>query len=171
MDVNIEFERGVVVTEDGSFVAAVQWQKGTPKPSSADLNGTRAAGSTAPKLRLVTDPEAVADPIPKGRWDAKAKVWRKPNVPVWIVNVRRDDPRYGVLAGSRMIWPQGPMPTLQAWQRLVTVEPPATRAGRKPLFDFEAGEWVVPVSVVVVREDGTKNIVVKPRQEKGDTLV
>lgn len=38
------------------------------------------------------------------------------------------------------------------------------------MYDFEAGEWVTPVSVVVFDEDGEtcKNVVVKPRLEDGD---
>jgi hypothetical protein len=176
MTMNIEFERGVLVDQDGFFAAAVQWQKGTPRPN---VGGPRPAGGGAlridgdpvepTRLRLVTDPEAIADPVPNGRWDGKAKVWRKPSVQVWIVNVRRDDPRYGVLAGSRVVWPKRPMPTVQGWQRLVTIEPPKTRAGRKPLFDFEAGEWVVPVSVAILDDNGDViNVVVKPRLEVGD---
>jgi len=164
-----QFERGVVIDDQGFFMAAVQWEAGTPRPSSLDLNGPRREGSTAPRLRLLTDREAVADPVPGGRWDSKAKTWLRPNVKMWAVNMRRDWPRYGTLAGERMVWPDR-LPNLPAWQAWVTTPPPAGSGARKPMFDFETGEWVMPVSVVVFDEDGEtcKNIVVKPRLEDGD---
>jgi hypothetical protein len=166
----IAYDRGVIVDDDGFFVGAVKWQRGTPGPTNGYLNGQRKAGSTQPRLRLVTDAEAIANPLPGGRWDAKAKEWQAPPKELWIVNVRRDDPRYGVLSGSRRVWPGRPLPSLPGWQAFVDVAPPARRPGRKPLFDFDVGEWVMPVSVVVFAEDGETctNVVVKPRLEAGD---
>lgn len=164
----IRFERGVIVDGEGHFIAAVQWQEGSQPPSNLQLNGARPEGSKAPRLRLIRDPEAIADPMPGGKWDARAKAWQSPNVEMWVVNVRRDLPRYGVLSGGRRVWP-GRLPPLQSWQAWVTDPPPKTRRGRKPMYDFEAGEWIVPVSVAIYDDDGTcLNVVVKPRLEPGD---
>jgi hypothetical protein len=169
MTVARTFKRGVVVDDQGFFLAAVQWEAGTPKPSSLDLNGPRREGSTAPRLRLLTSSEAIADPVPGGKWDSKKKVWLRPSVKMWAVNTRRDLPRYGTLAGERLVWPER-LPNLPAWQAWVTTPPPAGSRSRKPMYDFEAAEWIVPVAVVEFEEDGDtcKNIVVKPRLEDGD---
>lgn len=158
------YERGVIVDAEGYFLGAVQWEAGTPRP---DVNGPRPEGSTAPRLRLLTEPEAIADPIANGRWDAKTKVWLRPTVEMWIVNTRRDLPRYGSLAGSRMVWPDR-LPNLPAWQEWITTPPPASRRHR-PLYDFEVQEWLEPVSVAIFNGDGVcANVVVKPRLEDGD---
>lgn len=160
----MEYEYGVIVDPQGFFVSAVKWDKSAGVPP---INGPRTAGAASPRLRLLRTPEAIADPVPGGKWDAKKKVWQRPNVEIWIVNVRRDLPRYGSLAGSKMVF-RGRLPNLPQWQRYIEVPPPESRAS-VPLWDFETNEWITPVRVVEFDDAGVcTNIVVKPRLEEGD---
>lgn len=162
---SITYERGVIVDDEGYFLGAVQWEAGTPEP---DVNGPRPDGSSGPRLRLLRDPEAIADPVASGKWDTKAKAWLRPSVEMWIVNVRRDQPRYGSLAGGRMVWPSR-VPRLPPWQAWVSVPPPQGSRARIPLFDFEAQEWISPVTVAEFDAQGVcTNLVVKPRLDPGD---
>jgi hypothetical protein len=161
------FNKGVIVDEAGFFLGAVKWRKGTPAP---DLNGPRKEGANAPRLRLLTEPEAIDDPIPNGKWDAKRKEWLSPPTKLYVVTVRRDLPRYGAYAGFQMVWPDR-LPDLPDWQRFVEEPAPEWRRS-KPLWDFEEEEWIFPVEVIQYEEDGEtcKDVILKPRAEPGDEV-
>jgi len=160
----IEYERGVIVDEEGFFLGAVKWEKGTPAP---DLKTARGDGTNAYRLRLLTEAEAIENPNPNGRWDFKAKKWIAPDVPIWIVNRRRDKP-IGTLAGSRMIFAGRP-PRVADYQEIITTPPPEMRRGRKPIYDFTTNEWISPVTVATFDDAGVcTNVIVKERLEGGD---
>jgi hypothetical protein len=158
------YEKGVLVDAKGTYLGAFKWEKGTPRPQ---FN----ASKTPPeeRLRLLTSEAAIADPVVGGRWDAKAERWIAPDVPVWIVNTRRDLPRYGSLAGKRMVFSDQRL-DLPDWQAEVRTAPPEKRpVGRKLLWDFEAEEWVLPKPVLRLAEDGTVlHRGLKPRPDPED---
>lgn len=159
-----EFERAVVVDPEGFFVAALQWEKGTPAP---DLQ-TRLTKGSAPKLIMLRDPYAIEHVNPAYRWDftpvreqpdpdgptqfVRAGTWQKPPARRWIVSQRRDYPDLWFLTGERMIWPER-APRLSEGAKFVDVEPPKSSTN-KPIWHDARGEWVLPRRFLVCDADG-----------------
>lgn len=160
-------ERGVLIDEEGFFVAALQWEAGSPAPKFRE----KLTRGKAPTFMLLREPYAIENVEPGARWDfqpvrepvdpgdpekgtrqVRSGSWLMPPETRWVVNVRRDIPSIGSLSGSRKVWPER-LPGLPSYQRWVTVAPPETRSA-KPIFDFDRGEWVLPSAVWVVDGDG-----------------
>ncbi len=154
-----DYQRGVVVDYQGYFLAAIQWDASGPPPNLNTPRHGRKRMKPEDVKTILTDVEAIADPLPNGRWNKKTKTWDKPNVQRWYVTVRRDKPDLGTFAGARMVWPDR-LPQLPAYQRWVDVGPPAC-PGKRPVWSFSKGVWLVGKRVAVIDADGLcRNFVV-----------
>lgn len=145
--VPVEYEKGVAVDRDGFFVAAYQWPKGTPRPK-LNQKGTPESA----KLSWLTMPEATADPVEGGKWDAVNLVWLTPSTPAFEVLQRADRPGFWTLQGKRLVWPEK-VPPLQPGRKWVFVAPPETRA-RRPVWSDAADDWVLPARRMIVDGSG-----------------
>ena len=133
------YDRGVVVDEQGFFVAALRWEAGTPAPK---FNKKVTKGGL-PRLILLRDPYAIENVDPSARWDftpvredgvlVRAGTWLFPTEERWIVNQRRDRPYLWSFVTSRLVWPER-LPRLPEGQKLVDVAPPKS-AAQRPVWD------------------------------------
>lgn len=131
-------ERGVVVDEAGYFVAAWQWDAGTPAP--------KLPAKVSPKLILLREPaEALNPPSEKAKWDFVSKTWSLPTDRLWIV-----EEATGRVTGGGTYWLDRLKPLLPG-RVYVDVEPPKAR-GRRPIWT--GTEWVFPRRVALVTPAG-----------------
>lgn len=160
-----DMKRGVVIDHVGSFIAAWQWNSAeeTPRVTNTPRQGQKRMRPEDMKY-LITDPEAIEDPQPNGRYDRVAKVWRLPDTPVWIVRQRRDIPHYWVLTGKRMIWLDRP-PVLPQGAAIVTEDPGQGRPGKKPIWNSDTKEWMWPRRVALLDENGVVTNIVPSYSE------
>jgi len=145
--VNVQYERGIAIDRNNLFVAAYQWEKGTPRPR-LNPKGT----PEEKKLTWLTMPEALADPKENGKWDEENLVWLLPDTPAYEVLERVDKPGYWTLQGKSNVWPER-LPSLREGRKWVMTPPPETRAQR-PIWSDSAGAWLLPQPRMIVDAEG-----------------
>lgn len=144
----MEMKKAVIVDAKGFFLGAVQWDSSTVPPKlNAPLAGEDKVRDEDRRFYL-TDPEAIADPIPNGKWDKRKKVWKKPGKRYTLVNDR------GELVGTSVQWAERLRPAPRGQQYTDKPLPKDWNVKtRRPIWNFADQEWQEPRVVAIVKGD------------------
>lgn len=126
------FNYGVVIDEQGYYVAALRWADGTPEPK-INRKG-------APKFRMLREDNAINNVAENGRWNDKKGDWDFPTKTYYVVNER------GSIVSGKKQWPDR-LKGIGPKEEYVTKAPPK-KPNSRPIWDGK--DWAWPRRVAII---------------------